>query len=65
MTKTEVVELISSLKIPYNEGTPNDKVIEDPEIIYFWDYLWDGLTASGKEYNTKCYVSNIFLSRNT
>lgn len=62
MTKTELEELISSLKIPYNEGTPNDKVIEDPEIIYFWDYLWEGLTASGKEYNTNVTYQISFLA---
>ena len=40
MTKPELIELLKKLNIPVNEGTPSDKVIEDPEIIYFWDYYW-------------------------
>lgn len=62
MTKPELVDLLKKLNIPVNEGTPNDKVIEDPEIIYFWDYLWEPLTASGKEYNTNVTYQISFLA---
>lgn len=62
MTKSELVELLKGLNIPFNEGTPNDKVIENPEIIYFWDYYWDDLVASGKEYNTNVTYQISFLA---
>ena len=62
MTKPELVDLLKELEIPVNEGTPTDEVIEDPEIIYFWDYLWDPLTASGKEYNTNVTYQISFLA---
>lgn len=62
MTKPELVELLKNLKIPFNEGTPADKTIEDTEIIYFWDYLWEPLTASGKEYNTTVTYQISFLA---
>lgn len=62
MIKPELIELLESLKIPVNEGTPNDKVIEDPEIIYFWDYYWDDLIASGQEYNTNVTYQVSFLA---
>lgn len=62
MTKSELVELLKGLNIPVNEGTPNDKVIEAPEIIYFWDYYWEDLIASGKEYNTNVTYQISFLA---
>ena len=62
MTKPELVKLLKGLNIPVNEGTPNDKVIEDSEIIYFWDYYWEDLVASGKEYNTNVTYQISFLA---
>ena len=62
MTKPELIELLKGLKIPVNEGTPSDKNIEAPEVVYFWDYLWEPLTASGKEYNTNVTYQISFLA---
>lgn len=52
MTKTELVELLKELDIPINEGTPEDTAVETEVRVCFWDYIWEDLTASGKEYNT-------------
>ena len=62
MTKPELIKLLKELKIPVNEGTPSDKNIETPEVLYFWDYLWEDLTASGKEYNTNVTYQISFLA---
>lgn len=62
MTKPELVVLLKELKIPVNEGTPSDEIIEEAEIIYFWDYIWDPLTASGTEYNTNVTYQISFLA---
>lgn len=53
MTKPELEELLKSLNVPVNEGTPEDVVIEAPVRICFWEYNWEPLVASGSEYNTK------------
>lgn len=62
MTKPELIDLLKELEIPSNEGTPSDENIEESEIIYFWDYLWDDLTASGKEYSTNVTYQISFLA---
>ena len=62
MTKPELVELLKELDIPLNEGTPAYKIIEEPEIIYFWDYYWEDLVASWKEYNTNVTYQISFLA---
>ena len=62
MTKPKLVDLLKGLEIPVNEGTPSDEVIEKPEIIYFWDYYWEDLVASGKEYNTNVTYQISFLA---
>lgn len=62
MTKPELIKLLKELKIPVNEGTPSDENIEAPEVLYFWDYLWEDLTASGKEYNTNVTYQISFLA---
>lgn len=62
MTKPELIDLLKELKIPFNEGTPNDKVIEASEIIYFWDYNWEDLVASGKEFDTSVTYQISFLA---
>lgn len=53
MIKAEMEELLISTNAPVNEGTPEDINIEAPVRICFWEYIWEPLTASGKEYNTK------------
>ena len=53
MTKPELIELLRFPSIPLSEGTPEDKNIEVPVRINFWEYLWEPLVASGREYNTK------------
>ena len=53
MTKSELIELLTFPKVPLSEGTPEDKNIEASVRINFWEYLWEPLVASGKEYNTK------------
>lgn len=53
MIKTEMEKLLIATNAPVNEGTPEDRHIEAPVRICFWEYLWEPLTASGKEYNTK------------
>lgn len=62
MTKPELVDLLKELNVPVNEGTPADKIVEDPEIIYFWDYYWEDLVASGKDYNTTVTYQISFLA---
>ena len=62
MTKPELIDLLKELDIPMNEGTLSDDVIEASEVIYFWDYLWDSLTASGEEYNTNVTYQISFLA---
>lgn len=62
MTKPELVELLDSLEIPVNEGTPNDNNIEKPEIVYFWDYIWEDIVASGENYNTNVTYQISFLA---
>lgn len=62
MTKPELVELLKKLNIPMNEGTPSDTNVEKPEVVYFWDYLWEPLTASGEEYNTNVTYQISFLA---
>lgn len=52
MTKSELEELLRSLDIPVNEGTPEDKKMEASIRVCFWDYNWEDNTASGSNYNT-------------
>ena len=62
MTKPELIDLLKELNMPFSEGTPPDKIIEEPEIIYFWDYFWEDFIASGKEYNTNVTYQVSFLA---
>ncbi len=52
MTKTELTKLLESLGVPVNEGVPSDDNVEAETRICFWEYLWEPLVASSKEYNT-------------
>ena len=62
MSKEELVEFLSLLDIPFNEGIQNDKNTNSKERIVFWDYVWDSLSASGKEYNTLVTYQVSFFS---
>lgn len=53
MNKKELLKLLKSLKVPISEGVPEDTNIEAETRICFWEYVWEPLTASSKEYNTK------------
>jgi len=53
MTKAEFVKLIKSVKAPTSESTPKDEEMDEEIRIYYWDYIWDDITASGSNYNTK------------
>lgn len=53
MTKEELVELLKELNIPLSECSPKDDNIEEEIRIHFWDYVWEDITASGSNYNTK------------
>lgn len=52
MTKTELVNLLTELNVPVNEGTPEDREMDVPFRICFFEYNWESNTASGKEFNT-------------
>lgn len=62
MNKKELIELISSLDISYNEGISNDKNKNVVPRIVFWDFLWESLNASGQEYDTKVTYQVSFFS---
>ena len=53
MSKEELVELLNSLNVPISEEVPKDDDIEEEIRIHFWDYMWEDITASGTNYNTK------------
>lgn len=52
MTKPELEKLLKSLNVQVNEGVPEDTYIEAETRICFWEYIWEALIASGKEYDT-------------
>lgn len=52
MSKEELVQLFKELNVPISEGPPKDDDIEVDIRINFWDYNWEDLMASGKDYNT-------------
>lgn len=52
MSKEELIKLLEELKVPLTEGPPKDDDMEVDERINFWDYNWEDLMASGKNYNT-------------
>lgn len=53
MTKPELINLLTFQNTPLSEGAPEDSTIEASVRIHFWEYMWEPLVASGKEYNTK------------
>lgn len=61
MTKNELGELLDSLNIPIAEGIQNDKDTNAPVRICYWEYVWEPLMASDKEYNTNVtYQISVF-----
>ena len=50
LTRDKLIELIKNLGIDWNEGINAD--FSSNKRIVFWDYAWEPLTASGKNYNT-------------
>lgn len=63
MNKNELVELLKSLEIPVNEGIQNDNDTNIYPRIVFWEYGWDPIIASDKEYDTKVIYQISFFSR--
>lgn len=62
MTKAELVNLLKELKIPISECTPQDKDMEADERVFFWDYIWEDITASGSNYNTNVTYQVSFVA---
>jgi len=63
MNKKELKELLNELEIPVNEGIQNDKDINVYPRIVFWEYVWDPIIASQKEYDTKVIYQISFFSK--
>ncbi len=62
MNKEELVKILESLQIPVNEGVPSDENMDNDVIVYFWEYIWDDITASGEKYNTKATYQISFIA---
>lgn len=52
MSKEELIQLLEELDVSLSEGPPKDNDVEADVRINFWDYNWEDLMASGKNYNT-------------
>ena len=63
LKKKDLEDIFKSLKIPYNEGIQNDKEKNAAARIVFWDYYWEPLVASGKEYTTKVLYQVSFFGK--
>ena len=53
MTKEDLVKLLKELDVSISESTPRDEEMEEEIRIHYWDYIWEDLMASGKNYNMK------------
>lgn len=53
MSKEELENLLKELDVPLSEATPKDDDMEEEIRIHYWDYIWEDITASGSNYNTK------------
>lgn len=62
MDKNELIKILKSINITVNEGIQNDKNTDVFPRIVFFEYLWEPLMASGKEYNTKVTYQVSFFS---
>ena len=63
MNKEELIEILESLNIPINEGIQNDKDTNVYPRIVFWEYRWEPITGSGKEYDTNVRYQVSFFSK--
>lgn len=63
MNKQKLIEILTSLGIAVNEGIQSDKDTNVYPRIVFWEYGWDPLVASDKEYNTKVIYQISFFAK--
>lgn len=63
LTKSDLETIFESLDIPFNEGIQNDKNKNAEARIVYWDYFWEPLIASGKEYSTNVLYQVSFFSK--
>ena len=63
MDKSELEKILASLDIPYNEGIQNDKNTNVYPRIVYWEYGWNPIMGSGKEYDTKVIYQVSFFSK--
>lgn len=62
LNKEEMKKLIESLGIPYAEGIQHmEDNNSNPRIVYF-ETVWEPITASGDDYNTKVTYQTSFFS---
>ena len=62
MEKDELIKILESLEIAFNEGLQNDKNTNQNPRIVFWEYVWEPIPASGEVYNTKVMYQVSFFS---
>ena len=62
MTKQELVNLLKSTNVVCDEGITKDINKNTYPRIVFWDYYWEPLTASNKEYDTNVTYQISFFS---
>lgn len=64
MDKEEFEELIESIGIPYAEGVQHMEDNDSNPRVVFFEIVWDPITASGIEYDTKVsYQVSFFASK--
>mgnify|MGYP001170227284 CR=1 FL=1 len=63
MTKEELATLLDELEIQVNEGIQSDENTSVYPRIVYWEFVWDSLTASGNEYDTKVTYQLSFFSK--
>lgn len=63
MNKEELTKLLEQLEISVNEGIQNDKNTNVYPRIVFWEYGWDPIMGSGKEYDTLVAYQVSFFSK--
>lgn len=50
--KNDLVEIIKSLDIPFNEMISSEENTGLVPRLIYWEYLWDPQSSSGETYNT-------------
>lgn len=63
ISKKDLETIFKSLEIPFNEGISSDKNKNAEARIVYWDYFWEPLVASGKEYATNVLYQVSFFSK--